>query len=359
MLGLPPSVGHAQDVASIRRHIAELEQRKVELIAATDSLQALERARRLESLDSLQVGALRLLAAHPMVGVARRQAATAWASLRATLGDSVAALMHQRRFVLVTEDAEDSTQVDAQGVATLGTVLVIPRNSPENLTAINIIVAVYGELWRSLDPGLRDWLSAPLTPTLDTIAVTSASYLELVTSGSPVSRGCYQGSLADCAGALGLTEPDHPALAWYSAEGRRELVARLSQALSAGADREVFAGCVIQRVDADCVALLQQNERLVPPPLSGGTRASYFLTALKLGGSGALSRLLGSSGEPSMARRLELAAGTSLDAVTTRWRSAVLATRPHPTQLTASTACAGMVWIAGLLLLSFRSSRWR
>jgi hypothetical protein len=122
MLGLLPSDGQAQDVASIRRHIAELEQRKVALIAATDSLQALERARRLGSLDSLQVVALRLLAAHPMVGVARRQAATAWASLRANLGDSVAALMHQRRFVLVTEDAEDSTQVDAQGFATLGTV---------------------------------------------------------------------------------------------------------------------------------------------------------------------------------------------------------------------------------------------
>ena len=56
MLGLPTSDGHAQDVARIRRHIAELEQRKVELIAATDSLMALERARRLQSLDSLQVG---------------------------------------------------------------------------------------------------------------------------------------------------------------------------------------------------------------------------------------------------------------------------------------------------------------
>lgn len=359
MLVLLTSDGRAQDVASIRRHIAELEQRKVELIAATDSLQALERARRLRSLDSLQVGALRILAAHPMVGVARRQATTAWASLSANLGDSVAVLVHQRRFVLIPEDPQDSTQVEAQGFATLGTVLVIPRNSPEDLTAMNIIVTVYGDLWRSLDPGLREWLSAPLTPKLDTIAVTSGSYLELVTSGSPVSRGCYQGRLEDCAGALGLTEPDNPALAWYSAEGRRELVARLSQVLRAGADREVFARCVIQHVDADCMALLQQNESLVPPPLSGGARASYLLTALKLGGSGALSRLLGSSDEPTMARRLELAAGTSLDAMTTRWRGAVLATRPHPTQLAASTAWAGMVWIAGLLLLSFRSSRWR
>jgi hypothetical protein len=226
-------------------------------------------------------------------------------------------------------------------------------------TAISIIAALYGDLWRSLDPVLLEWLSAPLTPKLDTIAVTSASYLELVTSGSPVSRGCYQGSLEDCAGALGLTKPEIPALAWYSAEGRRELVARLSEVLRTGADREVFARCVIQHVDADCLALLQQNEKLVPPPLPGGSRASYLLTALKLGGSGALSRLLGSSDEPSMPRRLELVAGTSLDAVTARWRGAVLATRPHPTQLTASTAWAGMAWIAGLLLLSFRSSRWR
>ncbi|MEP7326284.1 MAG: hypothetical protein ABI836_10080 [Gemmatimonadota bacterium] len=351
--------GWGQDVASIRRRIAQLEQMKMELNAAADSHAALEGARRLAVLDSLSVGPLRLLAPHQSIDFARRVGEAAWTALRGRLEDSVAMVLHQRRFVLIPEDPADSTQTKAQGYATLGTVLVVPGNRPASLTALEIIVPVYGDLWRTLDPSMREWLSGPVTPTLDTVAVSSSNYLELVTSGSPVARGCYQGRMEDCEEALGLVRPADPAMAWYSVEGRRELVGRLGQVLRTGVTREVFTRCVVQHVDADCVALLHQDEALVPPPLSGSLRASYLLTALKLGETGSLARLLGSSEEASVARRLELTAGTSLSTLTARWHSAVLAMRLNPIQLTASTAGASVVWMAGLLLLATRSSRWR
>lgn len=348
-----------QGVAELEARIQRLRQRQAELNGQAEAIAAADRARWIGSLDSLRVGSLRVLAPHDLGDVARRAAALAWRALNDRLGDSVAMLVHRMRFVLIPDAITDSARADLRKYATLGTVVLVPAVDRERQAALNIVIPVYQELWHRLDPALQGWLSAPLIPRLEPDVVTPGSYIELATSGSPVARSCYQGDLPACGEALGLSRPDDPALAWYSAEGRRALVARQSQVLRVGADREVFADCVGGRVDRDCLALLRSHPGLVPPPLSGSTRGGAFLSAIRTGGSGSLQRLLLGAADSTMAYRLHQAGGADVAALLAQWRTTLMATRPKATQIPPATAMTTVAWLMGLLLLTFRSSRWR
>lgn len=360
LLGLitAPVAVSAQDVAQIRERIQRLEMRAAELNAKADSSAAAERQRWAGTLDSMRIGTLLLLVPHPLRDDARRAGALAWSVLQHVFGDSVALMLRDRPFLVISDAVMDSAHMDIRWHDALGTPVLSPAGNRVRGLAMNIITSIYQQFWQRLDPAMRNWLGAPLMPNLDPGLMPGAVYVELVTSNSPVARECFRGTLTACGEAHGLTRPADPATAWYGPDGRRELVQRRAQVLRVGVDKERFSRCTEKRSDADCVRLLRENTSLVPPPLSGVIRGTLLTTALHLGGDGSLSRLLATPDDP-IADRLSDAAGASPEGLLSVWRSAVISAKPRATQLRPTVAWTSIVWMAGLLTLALRSSRWR
>lgn len=348
----------AQDIASIEARVARLQERARALEAKADSIAAANRRRFAGTLDSVEVGSFKVLADTAMMKDVRRAATLAWTALTGVFGDSASMLLHDRTFVAITDAIVDSAHTDLRWHATLGTPVLAPREDRVRGLAMNLVSAAYESFWQRLDPAMKDWISSPLLPTLEPGKIPGNSYVEVVTAGSPIARECFSGTLSACRRSLGFDRPADPAAAWYSAAERRALVDRLSFSLRSGTDRDAHARCLHMGSDSACSALLAANAELVPAILSGMTRGTFLVTALRKGGSGALSRLLESSGD-SVSTRIERVAGTRLDVVLAEWRASIIAARPVKTRLAASSALTSMFWMACLLTLALRSSRWR
>lgn len=358
VLAFRPTPAGAQDIHRLEARIERLRERAKVIDAKADSAAAAERSRWAGTLDTIRVGAFTLLSPQPLSAEAKRGGELAWAALTAAFGDSVAMIVRGKTYLILSDAVTDSAHSDIRWHADLGEPILVPRVNRVRGFAMNLVSSVYQEVWNRLDPAIRGWLSAPFTPTLEPGKMAGNTYVELVTTASPLARDCFVGNLAACNGALGLDRPADPAMAWYSARERRALVARLSQSLRRGADRSAFEKCINRGADSSCAQLLRDNEQLVPPPLSPGTRGSYLQIALRMGGSGSLSRLLGSRSD-SIAARIQETAASDPSTIQSAWRSAVIAVKPTGTQLSSTAAWTSLLWMAGLVSLALRSSRWR
>jgi hypothetical protein len=348
-----------ESVEQAREKIARLERRAEELARKADSVTRVERERWADSLARIEEGGFLILAPHDLAADVKESAGLAANLLAATFGDSIARLIQEEPFLVFPERGLDTARTDLRYLEGLGTPVLAPATDRVRGLAVNLMGKVHQRVWNRLDPEIRNWLGAPIAPTLDPERVPGSSYLDLVTASAPPAIACFGGDLPGCIGALGLERPADPGLAWYAPEGRRELVGRLSQVLRVGeAGRQRFDLCINAGRDDLCQDLLRQIAGTVPPPLTPATRETLLRMALRNGGPEALTRLLASPGEP-MARRLSQAAATDLISLLGEWRTRVIAARPAPTVLHPREASMALVWVGLLLVLSLRSSRWR
>jgi hypothetical protein len=353
-----PALVQGQAVPDLEARVRRLEQRAAVLSAKQDSVMAAERTRWADSLASITEGGFRILAPAELVADARAAAELAATTLTTAFGDSIAQLIRGERFLVFPEAVLDSAHRELRTVRGLGTSVLAPEGDRVRQLAMNLMGQVYQALWQRFDPALREWLAAPLAPTLEPARIPGNSYIDLVTSASPPARECFRGDMEGCGNALGLERPADPALTWYSESGRRELVGRLSQLLRTGARTDQFASCVHGRSDQDCQTLLRQVSTVIPPPLSPQNRATLLRLALVEGGPEALTRLLQAPNDP-IAQRLADAAGQDPTGLLREWHRRTLAAKPPPTTLTLPQAWAASMWAGILVLVALRSSRWR
>jgi hypothetical protein len=347
-----------QSLGPLEERVRRLEQRAAALNAKADSVMAAERARWADSLEAITDGGFRILAPPELAGTAREAARLAATTLARAFGDSVVLVIRQEHFLVFPDAVLDSAHSELRHVRGLGTPVLAPADDRVTQLAMNLIGQVHQVLWQRFDPALREWLAAPLAPTLEPARFPGNSYIDLVTSASPPAGACFGGSMAGCLHALGLERPADPGMAWYSASGRRELVGRMSQVLRTGASTHQFASCVHGHSDQDCQALLRRAAPLIPPPLNPQTRSTLLRLALARGGPEALSRLFHSPGDP-IARRLADVAGQDPAVLLREWHRHILAAKPPPTTLTLPQAWTTIMWAGLLVLVALRSSRWR
>jgi hypothetical protein len=348
----------AQDIARLEAKVERLRARAAIVEAKADSAAASERAEWAGSLDTIRSGHLELLAPKGLHADAQLAAGIAWTALTEMFGDSATRLVDGKVYLVLPETLVDSAHSGLRWQGGLGTPILAPETNRVQGVAMSLVNSSYQEFWNVLDVGLRQWISAPLMPTLEPLKASNTTYIELATNGSPLTTDCFLGRLSACERALGLDLSTDRVTTSYSAPGRRALVEQLYQSTRLHGKPERVSQCVQGEDDLVCTELLHENIDLVPPPLSGTTRRTLLVTALQMGGSGSLTRLLAKPDQP-ITLRLQHAAGADEATLLARWRGSVMSTRPAGTQISSGMALSSVLWMTALVTLALRSSRWR
>jgi hypothetical protein len=337
--------GAAQNLARLKRMWGDAAQ-------ASGHVDSLARLRQSAGLDTVVRGNLVVLAPPSLGALSTAVAETVWAQLQGTFGDHIKGPAH-RPLVVALYSADSGPA--PYGFPPNAVTVPIPITGGRQLVPARALLELAGDLRKDFDRTLDQWLGGPIR-TDPAFIGRAALYEDLVTSPSPLARGCYVGSLSDCAEALGLVPTPDPATRWYDAAGRRDLLRNL---VLVDRNDRLVNDCVEAGVDAACIRLLRgPDSSRVSPPLAAESRQLLTRLALLLGGPTAFQHLLDHPKE-SMGRRLELASGMPIDSLTRRWRTAVLSTRPVSVDLTPGVGWAALVWALVLGTLVLGSSRWR
>jgi len=351
---LAPPRARAQDAAALRNHVARLTQaflRAQALRAQSDTA-----ASRRRPVDSVRVGALRLVVAPSMTAVARPAADTAWFALARTFGRAADVLERTPLVVQVEGQPEGLLPVLAPARQVFA-----PAPPDPAILARGLVMQGAQVVGMQQDSALQTWMLSTLIPPLGGGDRLDLVFEELVTSSRTVVRQCYEGDIDACTRALALAESRDPIRDWYDAVDRRQLVAEFNGWERAHASAS-YRQCVSAGADSACIAALRAMPDWlvanVMQPLSGGARVSAIQTAIELGGPEAYDRLLASPRRP-MRDRLAAAAGVSTDSLLRVWRARILAARPESLAFRAKGAWAAVLWTVLLGFLALRSSRWR
>jgi hypothetical protein len=355
MLMAVPGHLHGQIARDLEAEVRRLEIEVERARFVEDSLREVQEEREIARFIRLKTGGLELLTIPPLREQAEAAGHLAWTVLAATYQDSVATLLRSFPLSILPQPAAGS----AAGVAWYprGTRLVFARGDDDARgLATSILSQVIQELWLRQDQELRDWMKSPPPVTTDLSSAFVNAYIDLATSASPMAQRCLE-QAGSCLEALGLSRPADPAATWYSPGSRKRLVQDLSQYFQVGEFRDAYDQCLAGS-DQHCTELLRKVPDRIPSGVLPPTRLTFLRIVLENGGAGAYPLLLATTGEP-LPRRLQSAAGGSLEQSVTEWHRRVLEARPVPTTIRRGQSLAAIGWTALLLVLALRSSRWR
>lgn len=357
-LGIPAA---AQDAAVLERR---LDAQAVEARRAQAHFEAYQDTARhlLRRLDTLRAGKVVVLTEQALKPFADSVVRTAVDSLQRVAGTALARI-EDHVFVIrvhVWNPWERPEPGDTDMVITVmttagRTVREWRGKKSVAMQADGLVHHVLYVLYSDTDSYLGAWLGRNVVP--DT--VTRLQWMELrkaIVSAIPaVSRRCYDGDIRACAIALELTPGSDPIMAWHDPASRRRAVAVLKQ--RARRHDEAGAARCDAGSDTDCVTLLLRlMESTALPPLPTFGRTALAMVALKLGGEGALDRLLSPG---TMEQRLATAARVPIDSVLRVWHNQVRTSSMPSRDLTGDIVAASLLWIFVLGFISTRSSRWR
>jgi hypothetical protein len=355
-----PALLPAQDAAALGRRADSLA-RAAEVARAR--LQAFDDSVRAAAVATLPVaaGVLRLDAEPAVLSIARDAAPAALDSLRHVLGRALDRIAGHRFQV---RERVPARWERPGGPRELLVSVIRPdgdewrgwRALAEPAALRDVVVAIALKVvFHAADPVFFRWMG-------DFVPRDSLSSVEwiglrmaLVSAGSAVGPRCHRGDLAACRLVLGLVPVVDPVLQWHDAVTRRRIVRQRSgeaRRLSGPMTRDCERG-----TDSACVVLIRQFAEPLGDPGGPAARFSLARTAVALGGDGALTRLLASSGTPEA--HLVAAAGLPMDSIVAHWHARVRDTRIPSRDLTAEIVLVATAWVTGLGLLSLRSSRWR
>lgn len=225
---------------------------------------------------------------------------------------------------------------------------------------VRAIVLVGGQqVWATMDGDLVRWHpSAPGSVSSDRQGQTS--YIQLASSSYEGGHSCFAGDLASCARMLGLVAHPRDPVASYSPQERRVLARRVAGGYLPTSLQGPVRDCLDQGVQGACDAVLLDRPGAVFQlvPLDQDARGLLLTMAVIQGGEGALERLVVDSGLP-LADRLAAAAGIPVDSLLSRWREAVMRSRPERVAVTAGGGWVMLGWSLAFFGLALGSSRWR
>jgi hypothetical protein len=320
------------------------------LAAVADSLD-LERAA--AGRDTISVGALRIVANRSPLPL-REAAERAWPVIDSLYGPLARTLSSRPYFIR----AFDPDTIARRSELRIG--FEIPWDlDVERLTRF-LLANVPIE---SPDPALGEWLGGQIRPPLRTAQDRAHVYVRLVTAPSGAARGCLLGDIRACQAALGLRDSVDAFLLWYPSSAERRALLRQTFTeyfTNRGLSSVMWRAC-INGEDDSCTELLRSLPRnAIPRPLDQDARRLLVHLALQTGGREAYARLLsGADSARSLRDRLAAAAGVPADTLVSRWRAAIIASRPIPVSLPRWAVLAAIGWTVLLAGFGLRSSRWR
>ena len=339
-----------QDPAVLQRRLTQVDAlRRQASVAAARADSA-----RQEQLDTIQAGALFILARHQDADRVRRGAEIAWRQIDSLYGDEAAILAARpMMFWFIQRRGRQISEYATKYELVLG-----DSGSTATDIARQLVSGGAKLLRQNTDTALANWFGALLLPLSPSSADAEAAriYVELVTAPSAAVRRCYQGDAPSCRSALGLLDGGDRVTLWFDADERRALVSKMSE-MDRGGQRAESDACLLSQSDESCVAVLHSVTYL-EPPLSVEARHSFARAALSAGGRGAYHRLVGSAGRP-LSERFAATAGLSADSLVLGWRAAILAGRPKTVTLATASGWMALGWAIAFGLLALRSTRWR
>lgn len=201
-----------------------------------------------------------------------------------------------------------------------------------------------------LPDSVRAWLGEEsISPGRDLAYV----HRELAVTDVALAEHCRAGDVSACLRALEITAR-LDSLRGRTPEEVRVFVAR--EYRSREFDPYLTDRCVKGHDEVACLERLRY--RGGPPlPLSRDARASFLLTALSLGGGGAIARM--QAGPASAGEAIAAAAGTDLQSLTKTWLANVERAGRATRAGMATGALASVIWAAVALTLALRSTRRR
>lgn len=341
--------------------------------ALTDTAEQLKRTRdallatvRDSLLDTIRVGPFTLAADARYVDLARTGAESAWARLRPYYGehriraatanvvfvvrpDSLHRLLYWERFAHLTTWVGGRLEGNETWVA------------PTSHGAVEAHLGerVQAYVNAATDRPMRLWALTPPANADVAVDLFANAFLQLQTAGSVPARECSAGVLPQCVSALGLVVPPEPIDRMFTAAERRAIGRRLYEQRrdTFRVPKDAPNPCADDAPDAGCERYVRSlPPGAIPPPMATATRGALLLTAIAMGGEGALDRLLADS-TASVTSRLASAAGVDRDTLMARWRTRVLAARPEPVLPSTALAVAAVVWGIGLAGLALRMAR--
>src|SRR5690348_6871377 len=339
------------------QNLERLRKMWVDAAAASARVDSLARVRLRIGLDSVRAGNLVVLTPRELRPLAAPIAPVVWTRLEGVYGEE-ARSADGGPLVVGMYQAVDGPPPYGFPLDAV-TIPVAPGSSPGRVEA-QLALRLPEKLRERLDPALNGWVSKAISLQRADSAPPDL-YEDLVTSVSPLARGCYVGDLAACRSALGVAATRDAAMEWYDPGSRRVLVSNMVFVRDVRRERDPswYDQCVAQGLDAACLRILHGPDSVhLAAPLGAGGRELLLRIALAAGGAHAFHRLLVSAGQP-LTRRLEITSGVPLDSLLARWHSVVLATRPQPVVLSAGTGWAALLWASLLGALVLGSSKWR
>lgn len=178
---------------------------------------------------------------------------------------------------------------------------------------------------------------------------------DILESLSLLGPRCYRGDIVACSMQLGFTPVDDPVMAWYDSLTRVTTVqayreralrfnARATEACLGGNDRA-------------CGEALQSISTYRLPPSGPPSREAVLREAIRIGGDGAVERLLSSKGTPAEA--IAAAARVPTDSVIKVWQREMREGSIGSRDLSFGVLAVAVGWILLLFVASTRISRWR
>ncbi len=350
LVGAAPPAG-AQDAARARARVQSLEA----LHASAEAAATRTDSARIETYVPLREGLLTFYVA-PGANPAWRRAMRALVpAITFTYGDAAAALSD-------TTPGHEPGNVYQARVRWDGRTIARGWGDSSETEHADALVRRYVEARLAPDFQAHPWARwggtqtvAPFTPAELARGLTAA-HVQLVTAPSPVVRRCFLGDVTECRRALVLAPTADPALEWYSAAARREVVGRLKVRNSSGPAGIRARECV-RDDDEACIETIRGTDPLqLPAPLEQTVRQSVLRHALRVGGPGAYARFLAARG--AIGDVLAATAAVPLDSLVAGWRGAVVRAAPDAVTAAPAVTVVATFWALVIGAMALGSSRW-
>jgi len=346
---IEPAAAQGPDVNALR-------QRTERLRALTRAAERVEsEARRREAQvpkDTILAGPLRVIVERSRAHQVREGAEQAGETIQSLLGDD--AYLLEGRYLQLAFGI--GTSSGAGQIPVVG----LPGNPSADDVRRTIMGWVGPLLASRASAELRAWTGIPIE--VDSVRIFRAAHVDLVTALPGAASRCLAGALTDCGIALGLEAPTSPPHAYWDEHARREAVRRLAPSWTQGSLEQVSVAC-LDGDDPSCIAYLDArfaaNAGLVRQlaPLGTASRQTVLLVAMRLGGSGALGRLV-SDPSANPRRAIEAAAGQPIEQVLATWHGTVTAANPER-RTTPGARLATLFWSLIFGAMALGGTRWR
>ena len=331
------------------RHLHELLPRldsaRVAATAARDRADAREAFRSVASVDTLQVGPLRILTPPDEHRVAEGFFRDVWESDYAAF---VASSPSLERTSFTFQWTEDPGHIPVGGAVRT---VALPAWRPASAVRAAVEAAISTALAEDLPVAVAAWGGGEVR---DWSRVAGDVFREVTIVPSRSNRACLEGDIGACWTSLGLDLDDTPLDEWYTPEERRARVGAMGTLPDA---RSTWLACVRQGSTPACDAYLARWP--LPRPIAdpAGRRAMLWI-ALRAGGTGAWARLRADT-SATTGEALSNASGLTSQELATRWRAWLIDGAPRSRAVLDPNLLIYLMWIVVLAAFATRSTRWR